>query len=97
MRYLHVEDGALDDVLATWRGVFGDSASVLTRDEAIGAGWFGPVPAGHAERIGDVVVLCWGRTVAVASGWEPVKAGQLIAYHGSATAAEMTVPLLIVR
>ncbi|WIM98122.1 alkaline phosphatase family protein [Actinoplanes oblitus] len=97
VRYLYAADGALDDVLANWRGVFGDEASVLTRAAAIEAGWFGPVPDGHADRIGDVVVLCWGRTVSVASGWEPVKARQLVAYHGSATAAEMTVPLLIVR
>ncbi|WP_203824071.1 alkaline phosphatase family protein [Actinoplanes palleronii] len=97
VRYLYAEDGARDDVLANWRGVFGDEASVLTREDAIDAGWFGPVPAGHADRIGDVVVICWGRTISVASGWEPVKAGQLVAYHGSATAAEMTVPLLIAR
>ncbi|GAA2907364.1 alkaline phosphatase family protein [Actinoplanes cyaneus] len=95
VRYLHVEAGARDDVLANWRAVFGADASVLSREEAIDDGWFGPVPAAHAERIGDVVVICWGRAVAVASGWEPVKAGQLVAYHGSATAAEMTVPLLI--
>ncbi|GIF05740.1 alkaline phosphatase family protein [Actinoplanes siamensis] len=97
VRYLYAEDGARDDVVANWRGVFGAEATVLTREEAIDQGWFGPVPAGHADRIGDVVVLCWGRAVAVASGWEPAKAGQLVAYHGSATAAEMTVPLLIAR
>ncbi|GLW27087.1 alkaline phosphatase family protein [Actinoplanes regularis] len=97
VRYLYAADGARDDVLANWRGIFGDEASVLVREEAIEAGWFGPVPDGHAGRIGDVVVICWGRSVAVASGWEPAKAGQLVAYHGSATAAEMTVPLLIAR
>lgn len=95
VRYLYAEAGARDDVLQNWRGVFGAEASVVTREEAIDAGWFGPVPPAHTERIGDLVVICWGRTVALASGWEPVKAGQLVAYHGSATAAEMTVPLLI--
>ncbi|BCY06606.1 alkaline phosphatase family protein [Actinoplanes sp. L3-i22] len=97
VRYLYAADGALDDVLATWRGIFGDDAWVTTRDEAIDDGWFGPVPAGHADRIGDVVVFCRGRAIAAASGWEPPKAGQLVAYHGSATAVEMTVPLLIAR
>ncbi|MDI6097928.1 alkaline phosphatase family protein [Actinoplanes sp. NEAU-A12] len=96
-RYLHVADGALDDVVANWRSVLGDGARVLRRDEAIAEGWYGPVPPAHAGRIGDVVVLCQGRTVVVAPGWEPERAGQLVAYHGSVTAAEMTVPLVIIR
>ncbi|MEU8613429.1 nucleotide pyrophosphatase/phosphodiesterase family protein [Actinoplanes sp. NPDC048791] len=97
VRYLYVEDGARDDVIAAWRGVLGDKAWVLTREEAIAGGWYGPVPPEHESRIGDVVVICQGRTVIVASGWEPPAVGQLVAYHGSVTAAEMTIPLLIVR
>ncbi|MEV6346667.1 nucleotide pyrophosphatase/phosphodiesterase family protein [Actinoplanes sp. NPDC051851] len=97
VRYLYCADGALDDVRATWRGVLGDDAWVLTRDEAVAEGWFGPVPPGHAGRIGDLVVVCRNRTVALASDREPGKVGRLIAYHGSLTAAEMTVPLLIAR
>lgn len=96
-RYLHVLDGARDDVLATWREVLGADARVMCRDEAIAEGWFGPVAPAHTGRIGDVVVLCRNRAVVVASGWEPPMAGRLVAYHGSVTAAEMTVPLLIAR
>jgi hypothetical protein len=94
VRYLHVADGALDDVLAAWRGVLGERAWVLTREEAIAGGWFGPVPAAHRSRIGDVVVICLDRTVVLATGWEPPSVAGLVAYHGSVTAAEMTVPLL---
>jgi type I phosphodiesterase/nucleotide pyrophosphatase len=97
VRYLYAAAGALDDVVAAWRGVFGAAAWVLTRDEAIDDGWYGPVTADHRDRIGDVVVICQGRTVALAGGWEPPPVGQLIAYHGSVTAAEMTIPLLIAR
>ena len=97
VRYLYVQDGARDDVIAAWRGVLGDAAWVLTREEAIAGGWYGPVPPEHLSRLGDVVVVCQGRTVIVASGWEPPAVGQLIAYHGSVTAAEMTIPLLVVR
>ena len=95
VRYLHTADGARDDVAAAWREAFGPSARVLTRDQVIDEGWFGPVPADHAGRIGDVVVVCLDRTVSVAGGWEPPAVGRLVAYHGSVTAAEMTVPLLI--
>ncbi|MEU4217590.1 nucleotide pyrophosphatase/phosphodiesterase family protein [Actinoplanes sp. NPDC026623] len=97
VRYLYVADGARDDVIAAWRGVLGSSAWVLPREEAVAEGWFGPVSPAHLDRIGDVVVICQGRTVVLASGREPPAVGRLIAYHGSATAAEMTVPLLIAR
>jgi hypothetical protein len=97
VRYLYTADGARDDVVAAWRSVFGSSAWVLTREEAIDGGWFGPVPPEHAGRIGDVVVVCLDRAVALASGHEPAAVARLVAYHGSVTAAEMTVPLLVAR
>jgi hypothetical protein len=97
VRYLYVVDGAIDDVVAAYRSRLGATAWVLTRDEAIAGGWFGPGPAAHRGRIGDVVVICLDRAVLLASGSEPPAVGRLIAYHGSITAAEMTVPLLIAR
>ena len=94
VRYLYTAEGAVDDVLAAYRSVLGSSAWVLTRDEAIDGGWYGPVPVAHRDRIGDVVVICLERAVLLAGGWEPPSVGQLVAYHGSVTAAEMTIPLL---
>jgi hypothetical protein len=97
VRYLYPAAGARDDVMAAYRSVLGSSAWVLTRDEAIEGGWFGPVPAEHRDRIGEIVVICLDRTVVLASGWEPPAVASLIGYHGSVTAAEMTIPLLIGR
>lgn len=97
VRYLYAADGAVADVTAAWREVFGSSAWVLTRDEAVEGGWFGPVPRAHAGRIGDVVVICQDRVVALAGGWEPPVVGELVAYHGSVTAAEMLIPFLVIR
>ncbi|GAA1627892.1 alkaline phosphatase family protein [Actinoplanes couchii] len=98
VRYLWTADGARDDVTAACRSVLQDQARVLVREEAVAEGWFGPiVPPEHAARIGDVVVICQERTIVTANDWEPASTGRLIAYHGSATAAEMTVPLLIAR
>ncbi|OJF09943.1 alkaline phosphatase family protein [Couchioplanes caeruleus] len=94
VRYLHTRDGAAADVVAAYRSVLGASAWVLTREEAVGSGLYGPVPSGHLGRIGDVVVVCLDRTVVLAGGWEPPTVGRLVAYHGSVTATEMTVPLL---
>ncbi len=40
---LYCEPGEAPAVAARWRAVLGDDAEVLTRDEAVAAGWFGPV------------------------------------------------------
>ncbi|MFI7074062.1 alkaline phosphatase family protein [Micromonospora sediminicola] len=97
VRYLHVEPGAEADVVATWTGVLGGAADVLTRAEAVATGWFGPVPEAHLGRIGDVVVVCRDTYAVVATRSEPPVVSRLVAYHGADTAAEMTVPLLVVR
>ncbi|MEU7584999.1 nucleotide pyrophosphatase/phosphodiesterase family protein [Micromonospora sp. NPDC049230] len=97
VRYLHVAPGALDDVVAAWSTVLGDAARVRTRDEVVATGWFGPVPEEHLARIGDVVVTCNDTYAVMASRTERPMASKLVAYHGSDTAAELTVPLLVVR
>ncbi|MCZ7428233.1 alkaline phosphatase family protein [Micromonospora sp. WMMA1949] len=97
VRYLHVEPGAEADVVAAWTEVLGPAAQVLTRAEAVATGWFGPVPEAHLRRIGDVVVVCRDTYAVVATRSEPPMASRLVAYHGADTAAEMTVPLLVVR
>ncbi|MEV0155052.1 nucleotide pyrophosphatase/phosphodiesterase family protein [Micromonospora sp. NPDC050686] len=97
VRYLHVAPGAAPDVRAAWSAVLGDAARVLTREEAVATGWFGPVSADHLARIGDLVVVCQGRYAVLATRSEPPMASRLVAYHGSDTAAEMTVPLIVVR
>ncbi|RAO33447.1 hypothetical protein PSN13_03507 [Micromonospora saelicesensis] len=97
VRYLHVEPGAVDDVRAAWSEVLGATARVRTRDEVVATGWFGPVPEEHLDRIGDVVVICNDTYAVMASRTERPMASKLVAYHGSDTAAELTVPLLVVR
>jgi hypothetical protein len=97
VRYLHVEPGALADVVSTWRAVLGDAAWVASRDEAVAAGWFGPVPEAHLQRVGDVVVACHESYAVLATRTDNPLESRLVAYHGSYTAAEMTVPLITVR
>ncbi|GGL96577.1 alkaline phosphatase family protein [Micromonospora yangpuensis] len=97
VRYLHVEPGAEHDVLAAWSATLGAAARVLTRDEAVATGWFGPVAPEHLARLGDVVVICRDTHAVVATRSEPPMASRLVGYHGADTAVEMTVPLLVVR
>jgi hypothetical protein len=95
-RYVHAVPGAAADVLDAWRGVLGDRAWVAGREEAIASGVFGAVGEGMAARIGDVVVLARGPWAVTASATEPGPS-RLTAYHGSLTAAEVAIPLLLAR
>ncbi|GAA1744031.1 nucleotide pyrophosphatase/phosphodiesterase family protein [Luedemannella helvata] len=97
VRYLHTLPGAADDVLATWRGVLGGDAWVLPRDEAVAEGLFGPVSEAHLQRVGDVVAICRDRTVLLATQTSPASVSRQVAVHGSVTALEMTIPLLVAR
>lgn len=92
-RHVYCRSGADEDLAATWRQVLGSDALVLTRDEAVARGWFGPVTAPARMRIGDVVVACTGRRALLTSTF-PMES-RLIGMHGSLTSAEMLIPLLV--
>jgi hypothetical protein len=92
-RHLYAVPGAADDVLRIWRDILGDRAWVLSRHEAVGAGWFGPVEPWLADRIGDVVVAPAGPVAVIASKSEVLESS-LIGMHGSLTPADQLVPLL---
>jgi hypothetical protein len=91
---LYVETGAADDVRAAWSSVLGDRADVLSREEAVAAGWFGPVRPEVLPRIGDVVVAMRGRFAVVDSRRASPRLLALIGLHGSLTEAEVAVPVV---
>ncbi|MHA6621824.1 alkaline phosphatase family protein [Pseudonocardia sp. DLS-67] len=94
-RHVHVRPGALEDVLATWRGVLGDGAWVVPGAQAVADGWFGLPVAPHArDRIGDVVVAARGGTAVIRSRMERF-ISRMPGQHGSLTADEQLVPLLV--
>jgi Type I phosphodiesterase / nucleotide pyrophosphatase len=92
-RHLYARRGAAADLLAAWREALGDRAWVLSRDEAISEGWFGPVDAAMTSRIGDVVAAPGGSLALVATQAEP-RESRLVGMHGSLTPAEQLVPAL---
>lgn len=94
-RHVYVDDGATAEVLDAWRETLGARAWVITRDEAIDAGWFGPGVTDRVRpRIGDVVAAARGSAVMVRRSAEPVES-RLVGHHGSLTSAEQLVPLLM--
>lgn len=93
-RHLYCQSGAVEDVVATWREVLAEKALVLSREEAVQCGWFGELDTDVRLRVGDVVVACHGDFAVMCPSMFP-KEGELVGLHGSLTAAEMLVPLLV--
>jgi hypothetical protein len=97
VRYVDTVPGAAGDVIDAWREVLGDHAWVVSRQEAIDTGWYGPVPPEHARRLGDVVAVCGDRYAILATRREKASIAKLIAFHGANTPAETAIPLIVVR
>jgi predicted AlkP superfamily pyrophosphatase or phosphodiesterase len=92
-RWLHARNGATDELLAGARDTYGDIAWVVTRDEAVADGWFGPsVASSVARRFGDVALVA--KTLVSFDDPDDTGPFRLIGRHGSLTADEMLVPLL---
>jgi predicted AlkP superfamily pyrophosphatase or phosphodiesterase len=95
-RWLHARPGHAALLVDAATTCHGDDAWVVTRDHVIEEGWFGPrVTADAASRLGDVALVA-KRDIAFV---EPSDSGpyDLIGRHGSATSAELWVPLLVGR
>lgn len=93
-RHVYCAGGAVPDVRARWTELLGPAALVLTRDEAISRGWFGEVSAPVLPRLGDVVAAArddWGMFSSVDFPYEL----RLVGLHGSLSAAEMRIPVLV--
>ena len=96
-RHIYVEAGAENAVLASWRETLADRAWVVSREEAISAGWFGDRVSDEAHRrIGDVVAAARRSAAMVRRTVEPLESS-LIGHHGSLTSAEQRVPLLLAQ
>ncbi len=67
---------------------------MLTRDEAIARGWFGPRRPAVRPRLGDVVVACRGDNAIVSTADFPYEM-TLVGLHGSLTPDEMLIPILV--
>ncbi|MFH8249895.1 alkaline phosphatase family protein [Microbacterium sp. B2969] len=94
MLHLYTEEGRADAVLDAWRASEGARSWVVSRDEAIAAGLFGPVDDGVRERIGDVVVAARAGIAYYDDRLADKGPQNMIGQHGSLTDEERTVPLI---
>lgn len=94
-RQLHTHPGAAADVLAAWREGVGDDGHVVTREQAIAAGWFGPqVEDRVTARIGDVLAVAHAPVAWVHRDLD-LFGGRLPGMHAGLTRAELEVPVLV--
>ncbi len=95
MLHLHAEPGiAPAEIASRWHEAEDARAWVATRDEAIGAGWFGPVVPEVAPRIGDVLVAPRKAIAYYTEAQFAGRASKMVGQHGSWTDTETRVPLL---
>lgn len=95
-RWLHARPGAQAELLASANEAHGQQAWVVSREQTIDEGWFGPVmSAPVASRLGDVALVAREPV----TFFDPADSGpyELVCRHGSLTSAEMLVPLLATR
>jgi len=96
-RHVHTVDGAAADVLAAWRAILGDAMWIASREEAIAAGWLGPRVLDRVRpRIGDVVAAA-ATPIGVFDRTAHPSEAAMVGHHGSMTADEQLVPLLLLN
>jgi arylsulfatase A-like enzyme len=95
-RHLHAKPGRAGELHAAAEELHGSDAWVFRREQLLDEGWLGPdpIPAVY-RRVGDVV-LAARTAVGFVDPTLPHEA-ELMAAHGSITAAEMEVPLVASR
>ena len=98
IQYFHTVNGQSDALREHLESRLGEGFLLLTADEAVAEGLFGPPPASNAmiERIGDLIAISAGRDVVeyVPSG----RAANMLrqsSYHSGLTPGEMRVPLIV--
>lgn len=95
-RWLHTRPEAVEKVADRARQAHGHVAWVHTRAELDEMGWFGgPLGADVVDRVGDVALVPFDPVAFL----DPADTGEtvLVCRHGSLTAAEAWVPLLVGR
>lgn len=94
MLHLYASDGAAERVASRWRDAESDRSWVVTREEAIDAGLFGPVHPEVVPRIGDVLVAARSTVAYYDDRLADKKPQRMVGQHGSLTDQERIVPLV---
>ncbi|PPB50182.1 alkaline phosphatase family protein [Arthrobacter pityocampae] len=84
-----------DALALRWHEAYGSRAWILTRDEAVAGGYFGPVRDEVLPRIGDLLVLAREGIALIDGRRVQPTAFEMVGQHGSLTRAERDIPLIV--
>ena len=94
-RHIYVKAGALAETITQWQEFFGDKAKILSRQDAITTGLFGPVVTqDSSDRMGDLIAIANGDLILV----DPARVKEetsMVGHHGGVTDTEVAIPLLL--
>ena len=83
------------ETITQWQEFFGDKARILSRQDAIAGGLFGPVVTQDAsDRMGDLIAIANGDLILV----DPARVKEetsMVGHHGGVTDTEVAIPLLL--
>ncbi|MER2133863.1 MAG: alkaline phosphatase family protein [Arthrobacter sp.] len=86
--------GTLERLAAAWQQALGSKTWIMTREQAVAAGLFGPVREEILPRIGDLLIAAREPIALFDARRASPSALQMVGQHGSLTRAEREVPLL---
>lgn len=92
-RHIYTRGGAARDTATRWQSILGEDFSVIPREELIQGDLFPDFDPDFYERLGDFMVLAGSD--AMLSSTSDQRTSSLIGQHGSASEAEMFIPMRV--
>ncbi len=94
-RHIYIKEGAVSETIIQWQEFFGNKVRVLSKDNAIKDGLFGPVVTEDShDRLGDLIAIANSDLILV----DPARVREessMVGHHGGVTDIEVEIPLLL--
>ena len=94
-RHIYIKEGAITETITQWQEFFGSKVRVLSKDNAIKDGLFGPVVTEDShDRLGDLIAIANNDLILV----DPARVREetsMVGHHGGVTDIEVEIPLLL--
>ena len=94
-RHIYIREGAVAETITQWQEFFGNNARILSKDNAIKDGLFGPVVTEDShDRLGDLIAIANNDLILV----DPARVREetsMVGHHGGVTEIEVEIPLLL--
>ncbi|WP_165496196.1 alkaline phosphatase family protein [Alloscardovia theropitheci] len=84
-----------NDIAERWKARLGNRALIMTRDDAVDSGIYGPVSDEVKPYLGDVIAIACDDTTLIDSRTQSDQATRLPSVHGSLTKAELDIPFFV--